>query len=120
VVTYNERPAECVIAYDLVPPVQLAREAAEERNQHGHRSQDLKGVTTEVLVRPHEGVDHEEDQGDEDGDKELVGAAPVEEDDPTYTIKILVQVQVPCAGAMHVPCATFVQVPCRCFALHEF
>ena len=59
--TYNERPAECVIAHDLVPPVQLAREAAEQRDQHGHRREDLQRVAAEVVVRPHEGIDHEED-----------------------------------------------------------
>jgi hypothetical protein len=35
------------------------------------------------VVRPDESVDHEEDQGNEDGDKKLVGAAAVEEDNTT-------------------------------------
>ena len=80
--TYNERPAECVIAHDLVPPVQLAREAAEQRDQHGHRREHFQRIAAEILVRPNEGVDHEEDQGDEDGHEKLVGTAAVEKDDP--------------------------------------
>jgi hypothetical protein len=82
--TYNERPAECVIAHDLVPPVQLAREAAEQRDQHGHRREHLQRIAAEILVRSHESIDHEEDQGDENGHEELHGAATVEEDDPAW------------------------------------
>jgi len=82
VTTYNERPAEGVITHDLVPPVQLARIATEQRDQHGHRREDLQRIAAEIVVRPDEGVDHEEDQGDEDGHEKLVGTAAVEKDDP--------------------------------------
>ena len=80
--TYDERPAECSVAHELFLRVQLAGEAAEQRDQHGHRRQDLQRIAAEILVRPHESVDHEEDQGDEDGHEELVGTAAVKEDDP--------------------------------------
>ena len=81
--TYNERPAECSIAHDLFLRVQLAGEPAEQRDQHRHRREHFQRVAAEILVRPHESVDHEEDQGDEDGHEKLEGAAAVEEDDPT-------------------------------------
>jgi hypothetical protein len=37
------------------------------------------------VIWPDEGVNHEKKQSDEDGDEELIGTAPVEEDDPTCT-----------------------------------
>ena len=80
--TYNERPAECSVAHDLFLRVQLAGEAAEQRDQHGHRREHLQRIAAEILVWPHESIDHEEDQGDKDGHEELDGAAAVEEDDP--------------------------------------
>jgi hypothetical protein len=36
------------------------------------------------LVGSDEGVDHEKNQRDKDGYEKLIGAATVEEDDPTY------------------------------------
>ena len=80
--TYDERPAECSVAHELFLRVQLAREAAEQRDQHGHRRQDLQRIAAEILVRPHESVDHKEDQRDKNGHEELDDAAAVEEDDP--------------------------------------
>ena len=77
--TYNERPSERRVAHNLFLRVQLASKAAEQRDQHGHRREHLQRIAAEVLVRPHESVDHEEDQGDEDGHEELDGAATVEE-----------------------------------------
>jgi hypothetical protein len=82
--TYNERPAECSIAHDLFLRVQLACEAAEQRDQHGHRCEHLQRIAAKILVRSHESIDHEEDQGDENGHEKLNGAAAVEEDDPAW------------------------------------
>ena len=82
--TYNERPAQGRVAHHLFLRVQLAGEAAEQCDQHRHRCEHLQRIAAKVLVRPHESVDHEEDQGDKDGYEELNGAATVEEDDPTW------------------------------------
>jgi hypothetical protein len=82
--TYNERPAECSVAHDFFLWVQLAREAAEQRDQHGHRREHLQRIAAEILVRSHESIDHEEDQGDENSHEELNGAAAVEEDDSAW------------------------------------
>ena len=82
--TYDERPAECSVAHDIFLRVQLAGEAAEQRDQHGHRREHLQRIAAEILVRSHESIDHEEDQGDENGHEELHGAATVEEDDPAW------------------------------------
>jgi hypothetical protein len=82
--TYNERPAECSVAHDFFLWVQLAGEAAEQRDQHGHRREHLQRIAAKILVRSHESIDHEEDQGDENGHEKLDGAAAVEEDDPAW------------------------------------